>query len=224
MAKAAIKKRWCRLIAPALFQQRELGETPFIDAATLPGKTITANLAILTDEMRRQNTEVTFLIEKAEGDTAATSVIGLRLMPTSLRRFVRKGRSRLDEVLTAVTSDDKVVTIKVLLLTQSIVTGAIKSSIHAQLRQFLLKKITQSTYDALTEEVVSGKIHKEIRTKLKKTYPVKTSEILGFKLERFMKSSDLKKLKDTNKRESEKKEEVPEEPVQEEQIEQSESL
>ena len=103
-------------------------------------------------------------------------------------------------------------------------TGAIKSSIHAQLRQFLLKKITQSTYDALTEEVVSGKIHKEIRTKLKKTYPVKTSEILGFKLERFMKSSDLKKLKDTNKRESEKKEEVPEEPVQEEQIEQSESL
>ncbi len=218
MAKTTVKKRWYKLVAPKFFNEAMLGETPSIEAKAVIGKVIKVNMSTLTNDMKKQSTEVSFLVDSVEGDKARTSVIGMKLLPTSIKRMVRKGRTRLDQTVKAITKDEKVVTIKVLLITGNIVKGSVSSALQTETKRFLIKKITSTDYAGLSELVVSDKMQRELKEKLSKIYPVKMCDIKGFKLERFIKSLDVRKIKEMLAKESKRPVvvEEQEEPLEEE--------
>ncbi len=195
MAKASAKKRWFTLVAPKLLQEKELGQTLAYDPKGVIGKTMKTNLSTITGDIKRQNSEIKLIVKDIQGDKAVTSIIGYKLLPASLKRNVRKGRTRIDEVIRAVTKDEQVVTIKIVVVTQNVIQGSVKTAFHNEIKRIWLKKIAQNNYDYIVEQVVSGRLYKEMKDKLKKLYPLRLFEVLAFKLERFAKASDLRKIK-----------------------------
>jgi len=206
MAKA-VKKRWFKIVAPKLFNNRIVGEVPVTEPDSLKGRSMKTNMFTLTDNMRKQNTEVNLLIDNVQGDQAKTSMIGYRILPTSIKRLVRKGRTRIDLTTKAITKDEKVVTIKILLITRNLVKGSVSRTMVTETKRILEKKISSSNFNELCETIVYGKIQKELKEKLAKTYPLRICDIREFKLERFLKATELRKIK-ARKPVAEPKEEV----------------
>lgn len=214
MAKATAKKRWFQLIAPKIFNNNVIGDIPSFEAKTLIGKSIKINLAILTNDMRKQSTEVRLIISNVEGDKAKTELIGLTVVPTSIKRFVRKGKTRLDQTVKAITNDEKVVTLKILIVARNIIQGSVKASIQKEIKRFIIKKISVLNYGELSESIVFNKLVRELKEKLCKIYPLKICDVREFKLERSLKAMDLRRIKSDIIKESKrvvKSEEVSEE-------------
>jgi ribosomal protein S3AE len=222
-----IKKRWYQIMAPPIFNGELLGETPCSEPKTLPGKTLRVNLASLTNDMRRQNTEISLIMDKVEGDKIRTSVIGVRILPTSIRRLVRKGRSRIDETIRAVTKDDKIVTIKALLLTRTKVKSSVAAELDGEVKRFVIKRVSTVDYEELADAVITGMFQKEIKDRLKKIFPLKMGDIKEFKLERSLTAADIKLIKANLlkqiKKPSRVKEESKEEEIEEKAEEDSQS-
>src|SRR3989338_7932427 len=196
MAKVVGKKRWFKITAPKLFGDRMVGETPAYEPEQLMGKTMRINLFTLTDNMKRQNTEVNLLVEKVEGDSARTSIIGMMVLPTSIRRLVRKGKTRLDQAIKGITKDEKVVSVKVLLITSHIVQGQVQAALQKEAKRFLIKKIVATDFEELTRLAVERELSKKLREKLNKIYPLRICDIRHFSLERFVTAVDIRKIKE----------------------------
>ncbi|MBS3135820.1 hypothetical protein J4401_02575 [Candidatus Woesearchaeota archaeon] len=213
MSKPISKKNWVSLIAPPMFQDRQIGETLVSEPALLIGKKIKVNFAVFSDDMKKQSTEISFVVDKVEGNKAFTSFLGLRLMPTMVRRIVKKGRSRIDEVMNAVTKDKKVVTIKILIVTQKIVRGSVTSKIHSEVIKLVSKMASQTDYVQFCEDIVKGSVMKETKEKIKKIYPIKSCEVISFSLNKDQ-SATAKKPKERKKIEEPAEEDIPEEEEQ----------
>ena len=196
MAKASVKKKWYRIVAPRLFNERIVGETAALEAKNLAERTMKVNMFTLTDNIRKQNTEIKLLINSVQGDNAITSMIGFKILPTSVKRLVRKGKTRLDQTIKAITNDNKVITIKMFLVTRNLVKGSVFTAIQNKSKEIVTDIVNNSTYDGLAEAVVYGKIQKEIREQIAKIYPLKICDVREFKLERFVKAVDLRKIKE----------------------------
>ncbi len=217
MAKAKTKKRWFKLVAPQFSNEQVVGETPAFEPKSVMDRTITVNLASLTNDIKKQNNNITLIVNKVEGDKGLTSILGYELIPTSIKRLVRKGRTRLDQTLKVITADDKVVTLKIILITRNVIPGAVFTNMQNQLKRLVIKKVSTTLYDELASEIVTSRFQKDIRNKLNKVYPLRICDVRFFKLERFLKATEIKKIKDDiarMKKKQVKKEEV-EEPQEE---------
>lgn len=195
MAKATAKKKWIQIIAPKIFNFTVVGDIPALDPKTIIGKIVKVNQASLLNDMRKQNTELSLIIDNIEGDKAKTKFIGLRLLPTSLKRIVRKGRTRLDQTVKGITKDEQVVTVKVILIPRNKIKGSVFTALQEETRRFVTKRISISDYSAFSEEIVTEKLKRGLKERLSKIYPLKICDIKEFKLERFIKAVQLRKIK-----------------------------
>ncbi|MBR9699055.1 hypothetical protein GOV09_01195 [Candidatus Woesearchaeota archaeon] len=195
MAKAVAKKKWFKIVAPKLFREKVIGETTSFDPKTIMGKSMKVNMFTLTDNIKKQNTEVNLVVDNVDTDKATTSIVGLKILPTSIKRLVRKGRSRLDVIVKGITKDEKVVTVKLLLITRNVIQGGVSTALRHAARAFTHKKIASSSLAGLTEIIATTNLQKEMKGSLAKIYPMRICEVRVFKFERFIKSVDLRKIK-----------------------------
>ncbi len=171
------KKRWHRIIAPKIFNEQVIGETISAEPNLLSGRTISLNLMHLTRDMKKQNMNLIFEIVKVLGDTAYTDIKQFEIHPSSIRRFVRKGKKRIDDSFMCLTADSRKVRIKPLMITSSSVKGSIITAIRKKAREFLVSRIRKTNSDVLVQDIVNHRIQKEIRDAVSKIYPIKISEI-----------------------------------------------
>ena len=219
------KKKWYSIIAPKIFRNVVLGET-FIEEPKLAlNKTITQNLMNLTHDVKKQNSNIKFIVDKVEGDKAYTKIIGYNMVPTSIRRLTRRRSQKIELSLVCKTSDNKKVRIKSLIFAR----GAIKSSINTKLTkiviEYLTKAISKVTFDNLINDLINYKLQISLRERLKRIYPLRKCEIKSMEIEKEKKPVDEKKeakeeelkVKERPKEENkEAKEEEKEQPEKEE--------
>ena len=84
MAKQKIiKKEWYPILAPKIFHNEVLGETPVYDTQQMIGKTITKNLMNLTNDVKRQNINIGFKIVGVQNGKAITDIVGYYMVQSS---------------------------------------------------------------------------------------------------------------------------------------------
>ncbi len=110
------KKKWIQVLAPKSFRNEVIGEVYAFEAQSLIGRVVTVNLMSLTGDMKKQNTNLKFVINAVEGGKAITELDGYHLIPASIRRLVRRGKKRIDISFTCLTSDKKKVRMKSLFI------------------------------------------------------------------------------------------------------------
>ena len=68
------QKRWYKVLSPASFGSREIGEAVAIEESTLVGRTAKVSLMKVTGDPKKQNTSATFKIVKVVNGQALTQL------------------------------------------------------------------------------------------------------------------------------------------------------
>ena len=172
-----IKKKWLPIRASKFFDSELLGDCYLASPDLLMGRTVSANLANLTGDIRQQSVTLKFIVTSMDGEAGVADVIGYQMASSAIRRIVRRGSDRLDESFVCETSDGKKVRIKPMAITKTITNSAVHRSLRKMLVSNLVKIVKKHTFDSLINELITSKLQIEVKADLKKVYPLKAVEI-----------------------------------------------
>ena len=171
------KKQWYQIVAPKQFENAVIGETMVAEPQAMLGKRLSHSLMNLTNDVKRQNVNIHFKVVEIEGDKGKTSIIGYQIIPSSVKRFVRRNSEKMDLSFTCETADNVFLRVKPLVITKADVKGSIAAKMRNSIVQFLIKAIKKMTYDEFLNELISHKLQSQIRENFNKVYPLKVCEI-----------------------------------------------
>ncbi|MFC1648854.1 hypothetical protein ACFL1B_05330, partial [Nanoarchaeota archaeon] len=205
----AKKKRWCQIIGPKLFQGSVLGEVYVGDPAELKGRGFNVNMMNITGDPKKQNINIHFKIDKVHESNAHTYATGFNMTPGSIRRFVRRGRDRVDDSFTTKTLDGLNIRVKPMVITNGNTTKPVQSKMRLTARKVLKEIIAKYPYNNLLYAVLSAEIQRELKTKLGKIYPVRNFEVRAVKLLDDKVPEEMTMEKPKEEKKEEPKEEKP---------------
>ena len=90
------KKEWYDIVATKLFNEMKLGETTVADVSSIIGKPLKVNLMSLTNDIKKQNSTISFVITQIKGDKAVADPVSFEVMPAAIKRNIRRQRDRID--------------------------------------------------------------------------------------------------------------------------------
>ncbi len=172
-----IKKKWLPIKASKFFESEPLGECYITGSDMLMKRTITANLANLTGDIRQQSVTLKFIVNSLDGDAGVADVIGYEMAPAAIRRIVRRGSDRLDESFVCETSEGRKVRIKPMTITKTITNSAVHQALRKMMVSSVIKYVKNHTFESLINEIITSKLQMAVKTDMKKVYPVKSVEI-----------------------------------------------
>ena len=186
------KKQWYPIIAPKQFDNVVIGETLVYEPNAMLGKTLSHSLMNLTNDPKRQNVNIHFKVFGIEDNKAKTSIIGYQIIPSSVKRFVRRNSEKIDLSFNCETADNVFLRIKPLVITKADVKGSTAAKLRNNVTAFLAKTIKKMTYDELISDLISRKLHENMRQTLNKIYPLKVCEIRYLGIEAREKPQEVK--------------------------------
>ncbi|MDP6139380.1 MAG: hypothetical protein QF655_00315 [Candidatus Woesearchaeota archaeon] len=191
MVKAkVIRKEWCPILAPKIFQNTVLGETYVYEPEQMIGKSIIQNLMNLTNDVKRQNINVKFKVANVQNGKAFADVIGYYMAQSSIRRLIRRNIEKINMSFLCKTSDNKNLQIKPLLIARSATTGSVATKMRKNAQDFIVKYINSVSYDNLVNDMITHKLQAFLKKDLNKIHPLRICEI------RSMEIVDLEKKKE----------------------------
>jgi len=216
------KKKWIEILAPKYFNNQLIGESYITDANNLLHRTVQVNLMNLTRDMKKQNFNISFVIDRIENNKAYTSATKYAMLPASMKRMVRRSRERIDESFKVKTKDGIVVRLKPFLVTRSNTSRSVTSTMRVKVKELIDETLATITYDTLLIDLCTSKFQKFLYDELRKIYPLRTCEIRMMVLVKEKSYAPTKKtvkketpVKDTPKKET-KTPESPKEVVEKE--------
>ena len=171
------KKQWYPILAPKQFDNVVIGETLVYEPNQMLGKTLSHSLMNLINDTKRQNINIHFKVVEVEGNNAKTSIIGYQIIPSSIKRFVRRNSEKMDMAFTCETADNVLLRVKPLVITRGDVKGSIAAKLRNNIVSFLVKTIKKMTYDEIINDLISRKMQDIMRANFNKIYPLKVCEI-----------------------------------------------
>lgn len=176
-AAAKSKKRWCQIVAPKSFDSMVLGESHVDVPEKLIGKTITSNLMTLTGDMRNNGVEIRFdVISTVEGKGMAV-VTGYELLPSTMKRLVRRGRAKVGDSFVVRTSTGRLVRIKPVVMTTNPASSGACTEIRLAVRERAKQIISSMSFDVLIQDIIGYKFQRALKDVANKVHPVKNVEI-----------------------------------------------
>ncbi|MEK6829361.1 MAG: hypothetical protein AABY15_04485, partial [Nanoarchaeota archaeon] len=174
MAIAKRKKRFFDVEIPILNKETQLQA---YDIKELDGKFLSYDLTRL---LRGKNMLAQFKVS-VSGDKAIANPRALKIMPSFLKRMVRKGTHQVDDSFEVQTKDSKAI-IKPFAITRRKVPRAIRTALRNKAKEELMFYALEKTAVQIFEDIIRGSLQKELSLKLKKIYPLSLCEIRIFKI------------------------------------------
>jgi small subunit ribosomal protein S3Ae len=176
------KKTWFKILAPKVFGEKEVGEIYLNSLEPALGRSMKVNLRDLTGNVRDQNIYIAFRLEKSDGSTLKTSLIGYELTAASVKRMVKKNCNRIDDYFVLKTKDGKEAVFKTLSTTFNKANRSVVSAIRKELGVMLKEEVGKLTFDSLVQHLVGYKIQASVKKKLGKIYPLREVTVRVLKL------------------------------------------
>ena len=178
MAKVkAVKKKWIPVFASKEFNNVEIGEIPCEEPSKLIGKVIRANLYNLTNDARRQGSEVAFKIIKADDKKAETEAVNFKILSAHLKRTVKKEKEKVDDSFECETKDKVKMIVKPLMITKNRTNNSNLTNLRMQTRKKISEYAKNIEYEKFLKEVTQNSIQRGMKNELKKVYPLIIFEI-----------------------------------------------
>lgn len=210
MAIAKRKKRFYDVEIPLIDKETQLRD---YEKESLNGKFLTYDL---TRYLRGKNSVLVFKI-KADKDRAIASPRSLRLLPSFLRRMVRKGTNYVEDSFFADCKNAKV-RIKPFIITRRKVSCAVRKALRDKAREELVNYVKKKSVGELFDDILKNNLQKTLSLKLKKIYPLSLCEIRVLKVfgdvkevgekKEEKKAEEKKEVKEGKKEEKVEKKEV----------------
>ena len=155
------KKVWYKILSPALFGEKEIGEAYLVSADSAVGRKMKVNLKDLTGNMRDQNAYIIFEIKKAVANILHTRTIGYELTASFVKRLVRKSADRLDDYFTFTLKDGRSIIIKIMIITLNSTQRSTQKQIRKQIQELFREEISKLDLDGTIGSIISYKLQGE---------------------------------------------------------------
>lgn len=182
MAVAA-KTKWIPITTDESFNNIEIGETICEEAEQVIGRTLSISLMELTNDMKKQSVNVKFRINSINGQKAVANPVAIEVLPSAIKRQVRRKRTKIDDSFVCKTADGKMVRVKPFLVTVSNTKNSTTKALRKSQRYLLAKVIEKITYHTLVKDLVSGKLQNYVDSQINSIYPLKAWDIRYLGLE-----------------------------------------
>jgi ribosomal protein S3AE len=180
---AVAKKHWVQVLAPTMFHHELLGESYVLETDSLTGRGISVNLMNLTGDMKKQSLLASFRITSVKDGKAHTRVTGIQMQPSSVKRLVRRGRSKIDSSFLVPLAHDQVARIKPLVITKSLTNNTVATALRHKVRETLTDLCKGHSFETLVQDIVHMKVQRHVRTQLNTVFPIRSVDIRSFALE-----------------------------------------
>ncbi|SEK58288.1 30S ribosomal protein S3ae [Haloferax larsenii] len=176
-------KRWYTVIAPENFDRKELGETMADEPEKVYGRTVEVTLGELNNDQGANNVKLTFQVTDVGSDAAYTEFTQQELTRDYLRSLVRRGASKIEANVTALTKDDHRVQVQPVAFTTKKADRSQEHEIRRIMTKLTREAITERTFDDLIDGVTGGRLSSAIYGEAKQIYPLRRVEVKKTSLE-----------------------------------------
>ncbi len=171
-------KNWYSVIAPEMFEQKEVGKVASGDEENLKNRVIRIGL----DEVAGMSqssvyTRLDLRVREVKGKNVYTNLIGHELIPGYVKTIIRRRKSLITSVADATTTDGKKLRMKYLIVTGNRVSDKVKTMVRNEITKELLEAASTTDFASIMQELIFGKIQKRIYAKIKMFAPIKRIEI-----------------------------------------------
>jgi len=175
--KKSKAKEWYSIIAPKLFENRELGRAMVTEPEQLVGRKINVSLLELMNNFNKFYMKFIFRITKVDGTNAYAEFAGSEVMRDYVSRMVLKRIRRIDTVQVLETKDKRKVRVKGLAIVSKKVKSSIEKIIRSHIREALEKEISQMNFDDFIMVLTTDELKNFVLHGARRLYPVRNFEI-----------------------------------------------
>lgn len=170
-------KKWYDVLAPKMFGEVKIGETPVADPMELKGRIIEATMKDLTGDFSKQHIKLRFQIVDVKGNSALTNFAGQSLSREYMRSQIRRKTTRVEAVADVEGADHKKLRVK----TIALALGRAQTSQEKLIRKAMTERVKEIakklTLDQFLQEIVQGRVSMEVYKSAHKVYPLKRVEV-----------------------------------------------
>jgi len=185
MAQAKKRKKFFDVSMPIIKKETQLYG---YDIEDLNGRIVVYDLTRL---FRGKSTLLKLKVS-VKDDKAVADPYELKIMPSFIRKIVRKGTNYVEDSFSA-ECKNAVLRIKPFFITRRKVSRAVRKALRDKAKEELTRDVKGKTTEILFDEVMKNKIQKPLSLKLKKIYPLSLCEIRALRIEKFKEKSEDKK-------------------------------
>lgn len=176
------KKKWVPVMAPKVFNNVHIGDTHIGEDEEVLRKGMTLNLSTVMGDMRKQGYMARFALTKLHEGKAYTSLTGLVMTPSGVKRLIRRGRSKVEDSFLAKLKDGRVARVKPVIVTINRCSKPAKTAIRMSVREKLTELLKGMTFDAFADEIINMKIQRVLKDLANKTHPTRSADLRAFVL------------------------------------------
>jgi len=184
MAKKPQKKKFFNINIPLL---KEDHEAYAYTLEELDGKSLKIDM---TRKLRGKSLDMVFKI-KVEGDKAVAYPKKLKLLPFFIKHMLRKSISYVEDSFHTQTKESDII-IKPFLITRKTVSRTIRKTLRNSARNWIMDYTKTKNDDELFEDILNGKMQKDLSIKLKKIYPLALCEIRILEIKNILNKPEKK--------------------------------
>ncbi|NYZ76254.1 30S ribosomal protein S3ae [Candidatus Micrarchaeota archaeon] len=170
-------KTWYTVLAPQMFENKEIGQIPATEDAHLMNRIVKVSLAELTGDMSQSYVNLNFRINEVKGKTAYTKLIGHEISAGYLRTLVRRRSNVVNEVVDVESKDGVKLRIKISIFTARRVSSPVKTALRNSTKDEVLLRVKEMDFQQLAQEIIFGKFSATLFNRLRKLCPVKRIEV-----------------------------------------------
>jgi len=176
-AKEGKKKHWVKIVAPAEFGNKIIGETICSEAKNVIGRTLKINVFSITGDFKKQNTHLAFVVKDVKDNQASTELYRYYVSLSHLKRMVRKAKNKIDDSFIVDTKDKTKIKVKPVMLTKQKTSRSVLTSLRKHSREIIGNYSKVNSFSNFIRDIISNKVQVITKKELKKVYPLSLYEI-----------------------------------------------
>ena len=215
----AVKKRWFKIVAPAILKESAVGETFLADPEQIINKKMKVSLGTITGEPQKHSIHVNLLVKSYDDGIFKTELLGWRILPAAVKKMIRRNRSKIEDSFVVLAKDGKYIRVKPLIITRTKAQRSVKTALRQKIRTEIAKIFGQRDFKIIAADVLGKRFQHGVARQISKTFPVIIFEIRQLSLVEPDKAKKMNIIKFVGEKKSEKskpaeKKEKSEKPVE----------
>ncbi len=172
-------KKWYTVLAPTMFEQKELCEIAANEDKFLINRIIDIGLNELVDNASPATrfTTLSFRVHEVDGNKAKTTLIGHIVAPAYIKTFARRGKSLIHMVVDSKTKDEEEVRLKAIAITAGRISGTTMHNLRKAMKERIEKDVVTRDYEQLMQDIVYGRFVSALFNDLKAITSIRRVEI-----------------------------------------------
>lgn len=175
--KKAKGKEWFIIIAPKIFEEKEIGKTLASEPENLLNKIISLSAVDITNDLNKYYLKFKFRIVKIDGNKAIAEFDGSECLQDYISRMVLRRIRRIDTIQDLKTKDGIAIRVKVLTTISKKATSSIEKTIRDYVSKLVGKEVESLTLDEFLRRMISNELKTKVLKDVRKIYPVRNFEI-----------------------------------------------